>query len=77
MYKVDFVDVGRNKKSFSKEMKDIDYDNFYEVVKPHLLSSFSIDFVLSDEDGTGMVLAGFCIVGRFRINKLEGNEDEL
>ncbi|WCM71318.1 hypothetical protein LZD60_08060 [Clostridium perfringens] len=59
MYKVDFINIGRNNKNFSKEMEEINYDNLYRAVKPCLLSS-DIWFSYSNEEQTkGVVHAGF------------------
>ncbi|WP_415341506.1 hypothetical protein [Clostridium perfringens] len=77
MYKVDFIDIGRNNKSFSKEIKELSWENLYDAVSPNLLSSFSVGFGLNEEEGVGSVLAGFRIVGRFKFYKIEDEEDEL
>ncbi|MGU8434385.1 hypothetical protein ACV3RS_09780 [Clostridium perfringens] len=77
MYKVDFIDIGRNKNSFSKEMKDMNWDSLYEAVNPYLLSSFSVGFNLNVEEGVGVVHAGFRTVGRFKFHKIEDSENEL
>jgi|GEM_PF-2963614 len=77
MYRVDFVDIGRNKNSFSKEMKDMSYENLYDVVSPYLLSSFSVGFSLNVEEGVGVVHAGFRTVGRFKFHKIEDSGNEL
>lgn len=77
MYKVDFIDIGRNNKSFSKEMKDMNWDSLYEAVNPYLVSSFSVGFSLNFEEGVGVVHAGFRTVGRFKFHKIEDGEYEL
>ncbi|UBK99515.1 hypothetical protein KLF26_09885 [Clostridium perfringens] len=77
MYKVDFIDIGGNNKSFSKEMKDMNWDSLYEAVSPCLVSSFSVGFTLNVEEGVGVVHAGFRTVGRFKFYKIEDSEYEL
>ncbi|WP_346980416.1 hypothetical protein [Clostridium perfringens] len=77
MYRVDFIDVEKNKKSFSKEMKDINYDNLYDAVKPYLPNRFSVGFGVNDKDRSGVVIVGFRIVGRFKFYKIEDSEYEL
>lgn len=70
MYKVDFIDIGRNNKSFSEEMKEINYENLYHAVKPCLLSS---DIWFNCKDGNGVVFAGFHIVGSFKVKEIKDN----
>lgn len=77
MYRVDFSNVGRSHKNFSVNMEEINHDNLYEVVKPYLLSCFSIGFALNDEVGVGVVEVGFNTMGTFKIHKIDDDEKEL
>lgn len=68
--KIKFIDVGRGKASWIAECPiEISEagDWFYRQVKPHLASR-NIEFMLdASADGSGIIFAGFHIVGRFEL----------
>lgn len=74
MYRVNFVNVGRNKTNWSIELQDaVAFDEgvlVREVKKKGALMSNGIDILV--ENGSGTVYAGFRPVGEITFEKLEG-----
>ena len=67
--KVEFIEVGRFKKSWTADLKEISYDSLYLQVKPHLLSN-DIEFTMSGH----VLVSGIRTVGKFRILEEEGDD---
>jgi hypothetical protein len=67
MIAVEFIEVGRNKRSWTAPMKELDEDALYRSVRKHgAVMSRDLSFLLEDETN-GAVLAGFHKIGTFRI----------
>ena len=67
--KVEFIDVGMNKKSWSAEISDLFHEElFKEVKKNGDIMSQNIDFTYDNETNSGQVIVGgFRIVGTFKV----------
>lgn len=68
-YKVEIKDLGRNRVNFSKEVEGLNYGILYGIVKPHLASSYP-EFCIN-ENGEGIIFAGFHSVGKFKVTPIE------
>lgn len=66
---VEFINVGRGKKSWRQPLDKLSDQALYRAVKKSgALGSTDIDFTL-DENGNGKIYAGFHNVGEFRFIK--------
>lgn len=65
---VDFVNVGRDKKSWRATLASLsDRAMFNEVSKKKVLMSKILDFVWHESGEQGVILAGMRPVGEFRV----------
>lgn len=70
MFKVEIKDLGENKKSFSEILKDIDYKDLFNLVKPYVNYqhlSFSLPNDCTDGTEWGYIYAGQEHVGQIKI----------
>ena len=66
MVLVDFIEVGRDKKSWQATLKSLDYDSLYrEVRRNGGLGSRDLEFGQEPDSNKGVILAGFRNVGQF------------
>jgi len=74
---VEFVEVGRSKKSWCEEMVKLTHGALEKSVRQHgALMSRGIDFDM-DDDNTGTIYSGLHPVGRFRITPAIAKAEEL
>lgn len=67
---IHFKNVGRNKRSWDAECKELDYDWFYSQVKRNaIVMSTDLDFLLNDTETGGTICAGFHDIGTFEIEE--------
>lgn len=61
-----FIDVGRDKASWTERLKDISFKSLEESTRKNCrLASRDIDFDFNEEINKGCVFAGFRTVGHF------------
>jgi len=75
MFQVEITELGRNDVSISKEFEQLNYNNLYYMVAPHLVSSeiaFATDAV-GDGVEKGTVYVGFRPVGKIKITELKSS----
>jgi len=67
---IKFMDVGRERKTWTLETERIDYNQILSSIKKNGgLISKGIDFDLDEEKGTGVIFAGDRAVGKILIEK--------
>jgi hypothetical protein len=70
VFVVEFKNIGRNGVNFKKCWEEVTYKNFYDAVKPFLLSR-DIEFSYNEETGKGFVIVGMVRpVGEFEIKEV-------
>jgi len=70
--KIEFKDVGRDKKSWTANVSKLDHASLYRAVKKAgALRSRDVDFGMEMTDGWGRIFAGFQCVGSWRIAHLD------
>lgn len=67
--KIQFIDVGANKISWTTTIQKLDHDSLYAAVKSSgALWSKHIDFIYSEKDNEGYILVGqIRKVGAFKV----------